>query len=449
MTGRSSPACNRPPRVFIGLSEIAGHYSSLEVGLRRIGVDARFHNLSPNVLSYGRARPRSYQRLLSLRHAAPGSLRFRLWTGLLRANRAMRRVRAALLFPWAVAKYDMFVLGGQETFLGGSDLWILRRLRKPVVIIFTGSDHRPPYLSGRSIRELRDSRSLAAETRRLRRRVAIAERWASAIVALPASAQLHRRHIVDFLKVGVPFDAPVAKSPAPTTPGDSSEIRILHCPTDPIAKGSDAIRRVVSRSRAEGLNVSFREITGRPNVEVLEALQSCDFVIDEAYSDTPMAKFATEAAYYGKPAVVGSYAVAMYQANSNDALPPTLVCHPDQLDEAVRSLASDRALRTDLGSRAKRFVTEQWAPDVVAHRLMAVLNGSIPSEWMVDPTTVSYVHGWGVSEATLRNTLRQMIDELGVQSLQLPANSRARELAVELARGASPPEGAGPTTVLE
>lgn len=435
MAGPHSDARPSAPRVFIGLSEVAGIFSSLESGFRALGIDARFHNLSPNVLSYGVATRRSYASILNLRQAAPGSARNRVWRLALTANRALRRIRAAVLFPWALLRYDMFVLGGHETFLGGPDVWLLRRLGKRVVIIFTGSDHRPPYLSGHAIRQHRDPRILAAESRRLRRRVAMAERWASAVVALPASAQFHRRPFIDLLTIGIAFDAPRIEFDAPRPDRRRNEVHVLHCPTDPAAKGSAEIRRSVARCRARGLNIELREITGRPNIEVLEAIQSSDFVIDELYSDTPMAKFATEAAYYGKPAVVGSYAASIYRGDASDAVPPSVLCHPDEIDEAISRVTTDAAFRGDLGERAQRFVTSQWAAPAVAGRVMTVLNGSAPAEWLVDPSDVRYVHGWGVPEATLRVTLRQMIDELGADSLQLPRSSPARALAIELAHG--------------
>ena len=45
--------------------------------------------------------------------------------------------------------------------------------------------------------------------------------------------------------------------------------------------------------------IKFIEITGRPNQEVLELISTCDFVIDQLYSDMAMVGFATEAAFFG------------------------------------------------------------------------------------------------------------------------------------------------------
>ena len=43
-------------------------------------------------------------------------------------------------------------------------------------------------------------------------------------------------------------------------------------------------------------------------MEVIEALRNCDFVVDQVYYDVAISYVATEAAFLGKPSVIGSYA---------------------------------------------------------------------------------------------------------------------------------------------
>ena len=54
----------------------------------------------------------------------------------------------------------------------------------------------------------------------------------------------------------------------------------------------------------EGLPLEYVEIVGQPNDIVLAEIARSAFVIDQLYSDTPMAGFAAEAARLGKPAIV-------------------------------------------------------------------------------------------------------------------------------------------------
>jgi hypothetical protein len=423
-------------RVFLGLSEIAGYFGGLEEGLREAGVDARFFDLSANPLSYGRSGPTRMSGVLALKDSPRGSLRGRLWSLALLVNRVTRRARAALLLPWALARYDAFVLGGHETFLGGRELRLMRRLGKVVVVVFTGSDHRPPYLSGHGLREHPDTSALAEATRRTAERIRRAERGASAVVALPESAQLHRRPFVHFLAIGYPFAtrrvaaAGVGADEEPRT----HTVRVLHCPTDVRTKGTDQIRAAVERCRERGLAVEYREISGRPNAEVLRALQWADLVVDEVYGDTPMAGFVTEAAYFGRPAVVGSYAAGGDRVELPDgAAPPSAFCRPDQLPDEVARLVADADARRELGARAQRFVRERWAPRQVAERMLRVIGGDVPPEWMVSPSDLRYVHGWGIGEADLRHGLRRLIDERGVDALAIPAGGTLAAAVTALA----------------
>ena len=429
------------PRVFIGLSEVAGQFSSIEAALRASGINAAFHNLSPDVFRYRGGKSWSVGRLRDLRGSRQGTLGHRLWRVALRINGMIRRARAAGLFPIAVLRYDAFILGGHETFLGGIDLWILRRLRKPVVIIFTGSDHRPPFLSGKGIRLHGDQQSLIRASKRLSRRVRRAERWAAAVVALPTSAQFHRRAFIHFLAIGIPMmshpHGPQARS------GVSHAVRVLHCPTDPVGKGSDRIRTAIDRVRDRGIAIDYREVVGRPNDEVLRAIEWCDFVVDELYSDTPMAKFGTEAAHFSKPAVVGSYAVDAYRHDGPGPIPPSQLCHPDAVEDAIYELATDPVRRMQLGADARTFVTNEWAPARVAEKLMTLISGSAPSEWIVRTEDVGYVHGWGMPEPALVRTLFDLLRVATPKDLGIPPGTLVEANLRKLAEQGGPIDHGG------
>jgi glycosyltransferase involved in cell wall biosynthesis len=249
------------------------------------------------------------------------------------------------------------------------------------------------------------------------------ERWAAAIVALPTSAQFHQRDFVDFLAIGIPVLSSEQPSEQESQPATRA-IRVLHCPTDPIGKGSDRIRVAIDRVRARGVAVEYREVVGRPNDEVLQAIQWCDFVVDELYSDTPMAKFGAEAAHFGKPAVVGSYAAELYQRSGANSVPPSQLCHPDALEGAIYELATDPVRCNKLGAEARAFVTNEWAPARVAERLMTLVSGSCPSAWIVRAKDLRYVHGWGMPELVLVRTLAELLNVATPGDLGIPVGTQ-------------------------
>ncbi|MGZ8480997.1 MAG: glycosyltransferase, partial [Candidatus Limnocylindria bacterium] len=240
----------------------------------------------------------------------------------------------------------------------------------------------------------------------------------------PESAQLHARPFVHFLAVGFPFGRGGAETAAaPEPPAEDGAVRILHCPTDQATKGTQRVRAAVEGCRARGARIDYRELSGRPHAEVLAALDWTDLVIDQTFSDTPMAALVTEAAYFGKPSVVGSYAAGARLEVQGMATPPSLFCHPDALDEAIWTLVSDRAARLDLGRRAREFVRGEWAPASVAARMLRVISDEAPSSWTVRPEQLGYVFGYGIAEDVLRARLRRLIAERGDEVLGIPTGS--------------------------
>ena len=70
------------------------------------------------------------------------------------------------------------------------------------------------------------------------------------------------------------------------------------------------------------------------------------FEIDQVYCDTPMAGFATEAAWFGKPAVVGGYGFDYLKTYVPEGMwPPSKTCHPDKIENAIESLIVNKVER--------------------------------------------------------------------------------------------------------
>ena len=88
---------------------------------------------------------------------------------------------------------------------------------------------------------------------------------------------------------------------------DKKNFRILHAPSNPNFKGTEEIRNTIKCLKNENIDFEYIEITNASNEKVLAELKACDLVIDQLYSDTPMATLAAEAAYCGKPTIVGGY----------------------------------------------------------------------------------------------------------------------------------------------
>ena len=360
------------------------------------------------------------------RPARPRLVRATEWVSLRRA-RAGRPLAAVLapvaavvrvaLFAWAVARHDVFVFGFGTSFFRLRELWLLRALGKRVIFQFNGSDDRPPYLDGAVIQEPTPEavERVVTRTREIKRALGRIERHAHHVVTNPTSGHLHEREIVVWLKLGLATRPPLVAEPGG---GSSERVRVLHCPSDLGAKGTTGIRAAVQRLADEGLPIEYVEITGSPHAVVLDELARCDLVVDQLFSDYPMPGFATEAAWYGKPVLIGGYAVELWRrALEPDEHPPTAYCAPADLAAELRRLVVDGEARRELGDRARAFVEARWSPRAVAGRYLRVVAGDVPQEWLYDPRELDYVHGAGLEESAAGAIVAAVVSAAGVESL--------------------------------
>src|SRR5688572_28302748 len=118
----------RRPRVFIGLTEVSGYYSSLRRGFEALGIPAVHVPLLAHSFRYDTTRsPHAVVRFAQYCVARRVSLSSRtsahgfIWLSMVVASRT-------LLFAWAVGKFDVFILGGGSSFFGFRELPVLRLL---------------------------------------------------------------------------------------------------------------------------------------------------------------------------------------------------------------------------------------------------------------------------------------------------------------------------------
>ena len=321
--------------MFIGLTEVAGYFTNLAKGLRELGIETTFVDLYSHPFEYSEGvddadRLVALHRTLSRRRqsAAGGRGLSALWWASLQKTCVLAiLVRAAL-------SCDVFIFSSDTTFMRYLDLPVLRRLGKRIIFVFTGSDHRPAYMNGASVGSL-DERSIAqcvALAREIKAKVRTIERHAHVVVGHHLCAHFHERAFVPVQLLGFPFTTTRRTRSAAGTEG---AVRIVHAPSKPKYKGTAEIRLAIERLRAKGHAIDFVELVNVPNDVVLDELARCDFVVDELYSDTRMAGLATEAAFLGKPTVVGGYArdedLAIEGIYPPSTFPPVQFCHPDRI----------------------------------------------------------------------------------------------------------------------
>jgi len=424
-------------RVFIGPLEVAGIAAGLARGLRANGHEADLVFAYAHRFAYGGEREHG---LVAGWWARAGR-----WRQALPRSQAVRKAFAFALqhllgwavLAWAVRRYDAFVFLYGETITNTAlELGLLRRLGKRTVVVFVGSDSRPPYIDGGWFPADRpfDSDAAARAARRQRAKVRRLEAGASVCVNAPATGHFHARRFVHWLALGIPREVP------PEVPAHAprDEVRALHGPSHPVLKGTARIGEAVQALRARGVKLELATIEGRPNAEVLAALAASDVVLDQLYSDTPMAAFATEGASLGRAVLVGGYAarsMAADAARHGLPLPPTAFVEPDDFEATLARLVADAGERQRLGDAGRAFVAAHWTPAAVASRLLRMIEGGVPDAWWVDPAEVSYLHGCGLPEAVARERVRALVERRGAGALQLDDKPVLRDAFVAFGRG--------------
>ena len=427
--------------------EIAGYFTNLTRGLRELGVECTFFS-GPDDFSYYHEEARRTDDI-AMRMVKLSSRKQRglgRWNLLAKAWWfAVRQFFSLLLFAQAALRHDVFVFTGAQGFIPFWywDLRILKFLGKKIIFVFLGSDHRPTYLNGVYAGEEQGfgTADLVRLAREMKARLKSIERYADFTVGHHLSAHFHEKPICILQLFGLPH--PDHGPPlSPFQPGIRCPLRILHAPSRPRVKGSETIRAAVRNLRGKGHDVEFIELTGRPNCEVLEELSRCAFVVDELYSDVRLAGLSTEAAVFGKPTIVGGYAVdsqfGVPGVLEQEDFPPVFYCNPGEIEEAMEKFITDDHFRSELGERARRFVEARWTPVEVARRYLGLIEGTTPANWFFGPARIRYLHGYGLSEARLKVVLREVLQQGGAKALQLSDKPELERMFQDFAR-----EGAG------
>jgi hypothetical protein len=423
-------------RIFMGFGDLCGYYSQLEEGFRELGIPCTFVNAYPDRAYSRKSAPAGIGQLVEWiavrRAAAPrGSLSRRAWS-------VLQLGGLAVLFVYALIFFDVFIFSGGTTFFFQRDLRLLKLFGKKVVVVFHGSDSRPPYLNAAVVGTSGavDVEGCIRETRLIKRKLQRVERYADIVVNHSMNAHLHERPIINWLHIGIPFR--LAPSPAPAT-ARRNAVTIVHAPTRPGPKGTVQIERAIERLQERGHRIRFIKLVDEPHHKVLAALADCDFVVDELFSDTTMASFATEAAAVEKPAIVGMEGFEnLCRFTPHEVIPPAVICRADEVEAAIEKLIVDHAYRSYKGHQARRFLEERWNVRLVAERFARLAAGDIPVEWWFDPGEIDYLHGWGLSDTRAREVLRTIINQRGLAALLLSDKPALERMCVEFAAARVP-----------
>ena len=339
-------------RIFIGITEISGYYNQLQKGFIKCGVKADYYSFSVHPFGYNYKEPKSLFfplvkksniRQEKIKDASVIKKYF---------YKAVSEATRLLFFFTVIFKYNIFLFGFGKTItiFPSIELKILKLLRKKIICVFHGSDNRPPFISGGHYHYKNGYGRLSKEKRiqrchkitiKQKRKIEIIEKYADICITSIYHAHFHSKPFIKGLVIGLPFDSNLISNQKETNQY-SKEVRILHAPSSPAQKGSEYIRKIIEQLKNKGLDIDYIEISDLTHKEVINNIINCDFIVDQVFSDTPMAGFTAEAAFFKKPAVVGGYvARETISQHYKEEVPPSIFVSPADMPEAIEKMIID------------------------------------------------------------------------------------------------------------
>jgi glycosyltransferase involved in cell wall biosynthesis len=395
------------PRVLVGFAEIAGYYSNLFDGLLSLQVDAGYINNTNFRFNYSYTKNKNPW---FLNYYIQYSKTYREKPSLLK--KVGYHLISLFVLIFVIVKYDVFILGCNSTLLRYYDYRLLKLLNKKIIYVSLGSDSRPPYLNGNYKDDTQDENfnlfSTLRVTKRIKARVDFFENHVDYFINYPQHAHFNSKKFINGHYIGFPTKYAEKRE----FNSDRNEIVILHAPTRPNAKGSEIFSKIISELKEEGILINYVELRNKTNQEVLESIKNSDIVLDEIYSDMPLAGLGSEAAMFGVPVVVGGYYSKIIK-NDVDVvmIPPSIYVDPLEIKDRLRELCENKELRLRVGDELNRFINNQWNNKHVAQRFLDISYGNFNPKWYFNPQNLTYLNGWGLNIEEIKINLSIMIKQ--------------------------------------
>lgn len=421
-------------RILVGFVEISGYYHHLSNGLRELGYNVDEYYYVDHKFNYSMDHSAPKRIFRSFRKARVQYFDSGEANIIFKIIRYLKYIFYANLFLiYTLIRYDVFILSfGSSIFSLNKELKLLKLFGKTIISnVAHGSEARPPYLSGVKQDEegnLPSLPDLILMTKAIRTNLDVIEKYSDFVIGAPLTCQFLNKPFINYFSLGLPNPVGRIIDPKSIQRTEFENVRILHSPSNPRVKGTNTIREVIQKLKDLGYPIEYIEVMNQSNHVVLKEIFECDFVIDQLYSDSPLATFATEAAFLGKPAVIGGYGWdELRNWIPQDEFPVSQLCHPDDLFEVVEKLIIDREYRENLGSKSKEFVVSNWENKVVARKFEMLIKGRVPDYWCLNPNDVFYCFGVGLPEEKVLDVMASLFEKYDDNVLGLSGKPYFRE----------------------
>lgn len=329
-------------RILHAPADVGGHAYGLSRGERQLGLVSDVAVLAAGPYGYG------------------ADLRLDL-TGLPSWQVIRRRAAVA---RHALARYDVIHLNFGHPIAAMrrgpfilSELPVLKRAGKTVIVTFQGCDVRPqaacactsPVCAAQDPKRLPNARHMLRYADRVYHLNPDLRHW------LPGS------RFLPYASVDVRATVPVALP-------ERDELVVAHGPTNREVKGTDHVIAAIDALRGEGVAVRLDLVEGVPRAQALARLGAADVIVDQLRLGW-YGGLAVEGMALGRP-VLAAIREDAAADNPFGAALPIVRSSPATLRDDLRELLADRARRERLGAEGRAFVERHHDPLAVARTVL-------------------------------------------------------------------------------
>ena len=409
--------------IFIGLKEISGYYHSLKKGFEELGIDATYVNIYPNPFNYDEDNKNILVKFTK------STYKLRIGKNMLIriVGYVLNLSSRVILTLWALYKFDVFIFGFGKSFLNLNDLPILKLLKKKIIFIFHGSDSRSPYSDGAYLQNKANPTIYDCYLQTKKKAISLKkiEKYSDYIINHPPQTFLMSKKFIQYYCIGVPF------SPKQTSDFIRTKYKdkfiILHSPSNKAVKGTDYIEEIIQSLKEEGYNIILNTLSGVSNSKVQEAIQNCDLVLDQLFSDVPLAGFGNEAANFGKGVITAGYFASVLDKiiPIKSTQPPALFCHPSEVREKIKYFIINKNNLEQYGLVLRNYVAKNYNPKKVAGNIRMLINNEFPTEWYYDPENIDYFDVIGIDKEKGKYFIKKYYTKYGIDGFFLNGKKKS------------------------
>lgn len=333
-------------KVFLGLENIAGIFTSLKKGFEQNGISADFYSLSEHVFGYETDKIITYS-----------------------DNSFARKFQKFFLILKLLLKYDYFIFDSTGSLLPGyKDIRIFRFFGRKAMVIFTGCDIRLPEKVEKykwnpcrnCPEEYKKFTGCVIETKPGKIRE-IEKNFDILLSAEEAAGSLNKEYHAALFPVD-------AEKFAYTGVNPSKRLKILHAPSNPDYKGTKYIIAEIDRLKKE-YDFDFKVINNVKAEELYKEIAAADLVIDQMLVGF-YGLLSIESMAMGKPVVCY---IREDIADHSPAEIPVINANSDNIYDVLKEVLSDSAKLIGIGVRSRKYVEKYHNAKIIAKQYYELL----------------------------------------------------------------------------